>query len=291
MKTSKIRIILALFLSTTVLAAGCATPYDTSFSADSGFDPENPHLSKRDQKEIEIGKDIHREILSSFSVYTEPQANEYVKEITAMLAKASHRPGLPYECTILYSDKIYAAAAPGGHVYITTGFINILDNEAELAGVLAHEVAEIQYQNPKYSQGKQALQAAETVVGIAGGFFGPYGMLAFVGIAALNYMTDEKGLDQRVIMADRKAMIYMARSGYDPQGLIDVLYKVIYTEPNMVAFLIDYYNSRPVNADRLKQANKVFRQLDLANKSFDTNRQKFLNGVAGIKELYMEAAR
>ncbi|MBI4972007.1 MAG: M48 family metalloprotease [Candidatus Omnitrophica bacterium] len=288
MRSKKAKLIVSLSVIT-VMLAGCATDNDASFQQDPN-DRETPGLSRRDHKEIQVGEEIHREILSSFSVYTEPTANEYVREITQTIGKVSHRPGLPYQCTILFSDKIYATAAPGGRIYITTGFINILDNESELAGVLAHEVAEVQYHNPKYSGSKQALGAAETAAGLAAGFLGPYGMLALVGIAALNTMTTEKDLPQRVDMADKKGLCYMVRAGYDPQCYIDVLYKIIYADPNQVGLLVDYYNSRPVNADRLKHVNKVFRELKIENQTFDTHREKFLGSISSVKALYFDGS-
>ena len=282
----RLKQVLSLILIVSFLP-GCASVSESSFENDAGFgNQEGPGLSRRDHKEIQAGEEIHREIISSFSVYTEPNANAYVKEITRMIGKVSNRPGLPYECTILFSDKIYSTSAPGGHVYITTGFINILDNESELASVIAHEVAQVQYQTPKYSDAKKALQAAETVAGIAGGFFGGIGMVTFLGIATLNAMTDEKTVQQRIVLADRKALAYMVKAGYDPQGYVDVLYKIIYADASLMPYLIDYYNSRPVNATRINQVNKMFKVLKLENKNFDTHREKFIHVMTGVKQLY-----
>lgn len=276
-----------------LLPTGCASETSNSRILQEAYlgSREVSEFSRGELKEIEAGNQIHREILASFSLFTEPKPNEYVREITQLLGEVSHRTHLPYQCTILYSDKIYATAAPGGHVYITTGFINFLDNESELAGVIAHEIAELQYRNPKYSNAKKALEAMETAAGLAGGFFGSIGMLAFMGVATLNYMTDEKGLESRVIMADKKALHYMIEAGYDPQGLIDVLYKIIYADGSLMPYLVDYYNTRPVNADRLKKMSRVFQDLDLQDKSFDTRREKFLSAVAGVKKLYLPETR
>ena len=243
------------------------------------------------EREVEMGNAVHREILSSFSVFSEPKSNGYVTEITQLLGKVSGRPQLSYQCTVLYSDKIYATVAPGGHVYVTTGMINFLENESELAGVIAHEVGEVQYKNPKYSGAKKAMGVLETAAGLTSGFFGPIGMLAFAGVAALNHLTDEKGLETRVMMADRKALGYMVKSGYDPQGLVDVLNKILYADDSTIPYLVDYYQSRPVNALRMKRLHKAFGHLDLTDKSFETHRDNFLSMTDGVKQLYLSEKR
>ncbi len=246
----------------------------------------NEKLSNSDYKEIEIGRQIHRQILSSFSLFTEERANQYVNHITEEISKVSSRPNLPYDCTILASDKIYATGAPGGHVYITTGFINILDNETELAGVLAHEVAQLQYRNPKYSGAKKSLEVMEVVTGVAGGFFGPFGVLAFVGVATLNQLTTSKNVDSLVLLADKKALVYMNKAGYDPQGFVDVLYKIIYADQMLIPYMIDYYQSRPVSADRMIHLENVFKKMTFENKQFDTERERFNMMTSGVKQLY-----
>ncbi len=108
-------------------------------------------------EEKQIGEQIHQTIMSSFYPYTEPRANEYIGKIGGDLSKQAARNELDYRFIVLYSDKIYATSSPGGYVYITTGMIYFLGNEAELAAVLAHEIAQLQYKDPKVSVGRKVL--------------------------------------------------------------------------------------------------------------------------------------
>jgi len=281
---NKLKSILSLILIASILTS-CASSANLS-SNPYLKDKWNENLSRSDMNEIQSGEKIHREIMNSFSLYTERQVNIYVNQVSKNIAQHSQRPHLPYVCTVLTSDKIYATGAPGGYIYITTGFINYLDNEAELAGVLAHEIAHLQYRNPKYSTSKKTLEVVEVIVGVAGGVFGPIGMLAFVGVAALNVLTDEKGLDKRVLIADKRALEFMQKAGYDPQGLVDVLYKLIYSEPQLVPYMMDYYRSRPVSADRMLNIGKVFDGLEFQNVTYNTHREKYLTMMSSVKQLY-----
>jgi len=277
------------FIVVLSLLTGCAS-HSKNYFVDNSYLRERygSDLSKRDINEIVIGLEIHRRILATYSTYEDSTANLYVEDISGQIGMISKRSHIPYHCVILNSDKIYATGAPGGNVYITTGFIKLLENEAELAGVIAHEIAHLQYRNPKYSNTKKALESMEVAVGVAGTFFGGIGMLAFLGVATVNYFYDEKNIEKRIEMADKKTIEYMLKSGYDPQGFMDVLYKIVYAQESQMPFMLDYYESRPVSVERMEKLDKVFQKLNFQNTSFDTHRERFLTMTKGIRQLYLE---
>ncbi|MBN1687501.1 MAG: M48 family metalloprotease [Candidatus Omnitrophica bacterium] len=239
-------------------------------------------------EEIEIGEKIHAEILSNFYTYTDPLVVAYVQQIGQALARQAKRQEIPYRFTVLYHDNVYATSAPGGHVYITTGFLNMLDNEAELAGVIAHEVGELQFRDPQLSQARKALQAVSQAGAVVGPLLGEIGALAMLGLTlvhaavAVNQMTPE----ERVMKSDAYALQYMTEADFDPQGLVDVLYKFLHTETEMTPYFYDYYQIRPITENRFEKMKDAFSKLPLEGRTFRTNREIYQDATKGIREIY-----
>ena len=270
-----------------ILLAGCAR----QSPIEKGSAPQTPYvLSATDKKEEDLGNQIHEEILSTFYLYTEPNAIQYVNDISERLTRHAKRDHLPYAVTLLVSDKIFATSAPGGHIYITTGFINLLDNEAELAAVLAHEIGQLQYQNPQFSRKKMVVKKIGKTGAVVGSFLGQIGAPAVLGFAAMDAMTEPKTVEKRVIMADRLALQYLREAHYDPQGLIDVLYKITGAEKTKAFLIFDYYMARPISEERFKKIRKDFKKLDLKDGAFETRRPEFLEATKGIREMYRIAS-
>lgn len=95
-------------------------------------------------QEVDLGKQINHELVSSqVQLYRNPEVNRYVQQVGRRLAANSDRPNLPYTFQIVQDESINAFATLGGYVYVHTGLLKTADNEAELAGVLAHEIGHI----------------------------------------------------------------------------------------------------------------------------------------------------
>ena len=93
--------------------------------------------------EIAEGKKAHEQVLAEYGAYADPALQAYVNGVGQKLAKLSHRSQLPWTFTVLDSTEINAFALPGGYVYITRGLMAYLDSEAELAGVIGHEIGHV----------------------------------------------------------------------------------------------------------------------------------------------------
>lgn len=276
------------FLSFLIFFSGCASP--SKSVEKSAQVPAWGTVPKVSSEEAVIGQKIHDEILSSFRPYTEPQALEYINKIGKNLAGYAERKDLPYQFFILYNDRIYATSAPGGHVYLTTGMIYFLENESELAAVLAHEIGELQYHDPKLSRGKKILESIVNGGAMIAPAFGQFGALAIVGLAMIKSTADarEPTPENKLTAADQRALSYMVKAGYDPQGLIDLQHKFLNAKPEIRPYFTDYYESRPISQERMEFLNKEFEGLSLTNQTFTTNRENFLIMTKGIKEIYRQ---
>lgn len=243
----------------------------------------------KSSQEVRVGEEIHAAILQSFYPYTDPQVVSYVNEVGESLAAHTERRELPYRFTVLYSDKIYATSAPGGYVYLTTGMLFFLENEAQLAGVLAHEIGELQFRSPKIvTKNQKVLETAAKGTMIASSFLGPISALAAMGLAAASQINMPPAVvpEEQLILSDEKALYYMMKAGQDPQGLIDVLYKLLRSENEVIPYFADYHHSRPLTYERITTLEKNFSELPLQNRTFDTRRDLYQEVTKGIREMY-----
>ncbi|MFQ5940012.1 MAG: M48 family metalloprotease, partial [Alphaproteobacteria bacterium] len=123
----------------TVLAlglAGCAVNPATGRPTFTAF------MSAAD--EIRIGREEHPKILDEFGgQYHDPAIRRYLSQIGGELRRVAEEPNVPFTFTVLNSDIVNAFALPGGYVYVTAGLMALANNEAELAGVIAHEIGHI----------------------------------------------------------------------------------------------------------------------------------------------------
>ncbi len=180
-------------------------------------------LPMTEAEEIRIGRSIAANIAGRYGVVRDPELTRYVSLVGNTVARKSGRPNLHYSFGVLDTDIVNAFACPGGYIFITVGALDIIDTEAELAAVLAHEVAHVAKKHiVKEIEKKRFLQVGGKVVGnylnVDSHIFNRatlYGTnVLFKGYAKV----DE-------YQADRLSLIYTSKAGYDPNGLLEFLKK------------------------------------------------------------------
>jgi len=184
-------------------------------------------MAMSEKKELEIGREMHQEILAKMPVYANAAVADYVGRIGQQLARDSDRPGLEYTFTVLDSPDINAFATPGGYVYINRGLLAYLQSEAELAAVLAHEIAHI---TERHASRQDVMAKTSSVASLALGVLAAIGTGsgAVGGVAqdaassAGTAMVRGYGRDME-LEADREGAKFMHRNGYDPLAMIEVL--------------------------------------------------------------------
>ncbi len=119
------------------------------------------------EEEYYIGRAVSATILSQYKVYTDPDANNYLNTMGQLLIWSSSQPEVfsGFHFTLLESDEINAFAAPGGFIFVTSGLYNSLENEEQLAAVLAHEIAHVSLQHGVRSIKKSNLTQAFAIIG------------------------------------------------------------------------------------------------------------------------------
>ncbi|MBU1864404.1 MAG: M48 family metalloprotease [Candidatus Omnitrophica bacterium] len=266
-------------LSIVFICSGCAQDVNGSVHSLS--------YDKIDMDEVRAGRDIHKEIVQQIYPYQNVEVNNYVRQIGKKLISYVERDNLPYQFTILYDQRIYATAAPGGFIYITTGMINFVDNESQLAAVLAHELGRVQSKSPQTEETKKFFNTLSQTGQAVGPMFGNYGTLAAVGLQLLGaYMSVDPPAIDKIVLADKLALDYLAQASYDPQGLIDFLYKISQSETDEHTLLYHYLVSHEISVDRMKLLDRYFEQLPIRGQSFNVNRDYFNRITEPVRKLY-----
>lgn len=268
-----------------IFCLGCARAPET---LDGKRDFASLRKSALAHQEAEAGLRMHQAIISSHYLYTEPRTVGYVTRIGRSIAKVTDRPDLAYRFTVLYDERAYATFAPGGYVYVTTGFLNYLQNEAEFAAILAHEIAELQYRDPNFSGPKKAFKAVSYAGMAVAPLFGQIGLLAAGALILVGNVTGvlPRADGDKVKIADKKALRYLVNARYDPQGYLHVMERMLNVPPEWSPYFYDYFTSRPLDLDRYTDIQKQFRKLPLEGKSFDVHRARFLQMTKSVREIY-----
>ena len=177
-------------------------------------------------REIEIGRQADAQIRAEMAVYDDAALQEWVEEIGYGLAAVSHRPELPWQFTIVDTPAVNAFALPGGFIYLTRGLMAYLNDEAELAGVLGHEIGHVTARHSVQAYSRVA--GAQMSLLLTQIFMPPmrsrYGApsatdAAGEGLALLLLKFGRE--DER--QADRLGAEYAVASGWDPRGVGDML--------------------------------------------------------------------
>jgi predicted Zn-dependent protease len=181
-----------------------------------------------DAEERQLGEYVSGRLIDRFGVYQDQAVGKYVALLGTVLAQASSRPNLKWEFIVLDTDGVNAYAAPGGLVHITKGALGLMKTEAELAGVLGHEIAHV---TEKHTV-KSIENARRTgIITEAAATRAPGGGLTqeFITAAGNRIYEDlfQNKFDRGDEMESDKVGIALANKvGYDPRGMIGFLNKV-----------------------------------------------------------------
>jgi len=186
----------------------------------------NPATGRREvtlmseAQEISLGKESDAQIRQEMGLYDDPELQRYVSDIGLRLAKLSERPSLPWQFAVVDQPAVNAFALPGGFIYVTRGILPYLDSEAELAGVLGHEIGHV---TARHAAQQYTRQIGGVVGLIALGVFvpaaQPFGQASqqAMGLLFLKYGRDDE------LQADSLGVRYSALGNWDPDGVPGML--------------------------------------------------------------------
>jgi predicted Zn-dependent protease len=217
---------LTLLLAASLLAAACGTT-----------EVKNPVTGRTERTvmdeatEVAEGKKAHQAVMAEYGgALNNPKLTAYVNDIGQRLAKQSHRANLQWTFTVLDSPDVNAFALPGGYVYVTRGIMAYMDSEADLAGVIGHEIGHVTARHGAQRATKQQRAGAgvmaatvlgvlvEAVTGVQGA--AQAANQVSTGIAAGNIASYSR---EQELQADQLGAEYLSRVGYSPKHMVDVI--------------------------------------------------------------------
>lgn len=282
---------LASTFALALLLAACGTPVKNPVTG------QTERTVMDEQAEITEGRKAHEEILKEYTPLANSGLQAYVSNLGKKIAAQSHRPNLPWTFTVLDSPEVNAFALPGGFVYVTRGIMAYLDSEADLAGVIGHEIGHVTARHGAQRATRQQNAGigvfAATVLGAvleAGGVSGMGQVASQVAQGVAAGHVAKYGREQE-LQADQLGAEYLARVQYDPKNMVDVI-RVLLDQDKYradqaraagkpVGERNDWLASHPTSEERLKRIMQRAQAAQAARYQ-DDGRQRYLKAMEGV---------
>ena len=205
------------------------------------------------ETEIRMGKQYSMQVEISVKLVQDPVVNEYVNRIGQNLVRNSDAQ-VPFSIKVIDSDEVNAFALPGGFFYVNSGLLLAADEEAELAGVMAHEIAHVaaRHGTRQMTRAQWANIGTIPLIFIGGGL--GYGIYEAAGLGLpLTFMKFQRNFEAE---ADYLGLQYMYKTGYDPQAFISFFEKIQAKEKKKPGTLAKAFASHPQTPDRIEKSQQ-----------------------------------
>ena len=248
----------------------------------------NPATGKREfslmseAQEVELGKQMDGEVRRQMGLYEDAELQQYVSDLGMRLARVSERPNLPWHFAVVDEPAINAFALPGGYIYVTRGILPFLDNEAELAGVLGHEIGHVTARHAAQQYTKATTAGiGVTLLSIFVPEARPFQNLTetALGVLFLKHGRD----DER--QSDELGVKYTAANGWNPAGVAGMLRTLgrLDEADGSRRGVPNWLSTHPTPADRVARVQTVVQKVaNPSSGAYVTNEAEFLRRVDGV---------
>ena len=224
------------------------------------------------EKEIALGKGLAQEVERQAKVINDPVISEYVNRVGQNLVRNSDAK-VPFTIKVIDSEDVNAFALPGGFFFVNSGLILKADNEAELAGVMAHEIAHVAARHGT----RQATRGEIAQLGMIplifmGGWTG-YGIYQAASVLVpVTFLKFSRGFESE---ADMLGLEYMYKTGYDPTAFVDFFEKIETLEKRKPGTMAKVFSTHPLTDDRITAAQKNIETILKAKPEYVLNTSEF----------------
>ena len=266
----------AILAALSLLAVG-------AFAGDKKKPKDNPdEIGNRDvgkgvnfyslEKEIALGKQLAQEVERQAKIIDDPIIAEYVNRVGQNLVRNSDAK-VPFTIKVLDSEEVNAFALPGGFFFVNSGLMLKAESEAELAGVMAHEIAHVAARHgTKQATKGELINIASIPLIFMGGWTG-YAIRQGAGLAIpLGFLKFSQAMESE---ADYLGLQYLYKSGYDPTAFVDFFEKIQTLEKKKPGTLSKVFSSHPPTDNRIKSAQKEIDKILEAKPEYVVNTSEF----------------
>src|ERR1700732_4162353 len=229
------------------------------------------------EKEIAIGKGLAQEVERQAKIINDPVISEYVNRIGQNLVRNSDAK-VPFTIKVIDSEEVNAFALPGGFFFVNSGLILKADNEAELAGVMAHEIAHVaaRHGTRPATRGEIANLASIPLI-FMGGWTG-YGIRQAASVLVpVGFLKFSRGFESE---ADMLGLEYLYKAGYDQTAFVDFFEKIETLEKTKPGTMAKVFSTHPMTDDRIRAAQKNIQERLVAKPEYVVTTSEF-NDVKG----------
>jgi predicted Zn-dependent protease len=229
------------------------------------------------EKEMAIGKQLADDVQRQAKIITDPTISEYVNRLGQNLVRNSDAK-VPFTIKVIDGEEVNAFALPGGYFFVYSGLILRADNEAELAGVMAHEIAHVAARHGTRQATRGEIAQLSTIPLIFLGGWTGYGIRQAANVLIpVGFLKFSRGFESE---ADMLGLEYMYKTGYDPTAFVDFFEKIETLEKRKPGTMSKVFSTHPMTDDRIKAAQKNIQELLVAKPEYVVTTSEF-NDVKG----------
>lgn len=234
------------------------------------------------EKEIALGKSIAQQVERNARIINDPIIAEYVNRVGQNLVRNSDAK-VPFTIKLIDDEAVNAFALPGGFFFVNSGLFLRADNEAELAGVMAHEIAHVAARHgTKQATRGQLINYASIPLIFLGGWTG-YGIRQAAGFAIpMGFLTFSRAAESQ---ADLLGLQYMYKTGYDPTSFVDFFEKLMADQKRKPGTLAKVFASHPPTGDRISKTQVRIDELLPSRPQYVVTSSEFLEVQARLASL------
>ena len=236
------------------------------------------------EKEIALGKQLAAEVERNAKIVDDPVIAEYINRVGQNLVRNSDA-RVPFTIKVIDSDEINAFALPGGYFYVNSGLVKLAGGEAELAGVMAHEIAHVAARHGTKQATKGQITNLATIPLIFLGGWTGYGIRQAAGLAIpLTFLKFSRNFERE---ADFLGVQYLYKTGYDPASMIQFFerLKAQKKKKTSKSRIAKVFKTHPLTEDRIKRIQKVIDELLPDRTEYAVNTSEFDTVKARLTQL------
>ncbi|HUB80910.1 MAG TPA: M48 family metallopeptidase [Bryobacteraceae bacterium] len=234
-------------------------------------------------REIALGKQLAQEVERQAKVVDDPIIAEYVNRVGQNLVRNSDAK-VPFTIKVLDTEEVNAFALPGGFFFVNSGLILKADSEAELAGVMAHEIAHVACRHGTRQATKGDIAQIVSIPLIFMGGWTGYAIRQGMGLAIpMGFLAFSRGMEKE---ADYFGLQYMYKAGYDPTAFVDFFEKIETLEKKKPGSVAKVFSTHPMTDDRIKASQEEIQTVLTPRPEYVVNTSEFNDVKARLAMLH-----